>query len=577
MPVMRSIGAEHGIAVDFTAKKLHTRNSGSAIRWANDLRRRPEWCTHASLASTLASHGDGSVKIIRSEGSRSAFPVQRNFAIDKPATEGQCSLVECVPRTRGFVLIACQGTTPPKVVAAELRIRQSPRRLPSSEGCLAALDWADPLSKRWICPPLPPQIILSVRPPGVIQDNSTARGVWGNFMVVEDAAGGTDCALHYRQELGGISLHTISPYISWHCWHWPQFSTIIDSASSGRELDPAVRLSSPLGTLVRVEVHTSYLPAPPEQLGRGKKNEERMKTLAVHKHSAAGLLPVTRLAPSAAMDQSLTKNGFQLTTVDQTQEKAVKLVSATMPAAFHGDTTRTGISDPMSQTDRSLTNHQLDPPSFISGAIGEDTNQLVLNQGKQLRILACAGSHLHLFRPHYFSSICDILSGRVNLIFSSDPLPPSQSPACRNRQFDRCAKFPTQFRLLIGRRDPPLGPLSRALKYGALGTTSACQSQCRWLEIEVILTFFLFTTQRRANCLASGVFSLSLHLPSSAAMAGVNCMRNSPLVASPTHDPGIDGKAYFRAPTQDHGRSAPGLNLNDRTRDNGRTTSSRSS
>lgn len=30
--------------------------------------------------------------------------------------------------------------------------------------------------------------------------------------------------------------------------------------SSGRELDPAVRLSSPLGTLVRVEVHTSYLP-----------------------------------------------------------------------------------------------------------------------------------------------------------------------------------------------------------------------------------------------------------------------------------------------------------------------------
>lgn len=34
----------------------------------------PEWCTHASLASTLASHGDGSVKIIRSEGSQSAFP-----------------------------------------------------------------------------------------------------------------------------------------------------------------------------------------------------------------------------------------------------------------------------------------------------------------------------------------------------------------------------------------------------------------------------------------------------------------------------------------------------------------------
>lgn len=47
-----------------------------------------------------------------------------------------------------------------------------------------------------------------------------------------------------------------------------------------------------------------------------------------------------------------------------------------------------GISDPMSQTDRSLTNHQLDPPSFISGAIGEDTNQLVLNQGTKYRITA---------------------------------------------------------------------------------------------------------------------------------------------------------------------------------------------
>ncbi|OJZ81433.1 hypothetical protein ASPFODRAFT_84993 [Aspergillus luchuensis CBS 106.47] len=372
MPAMRPIGAEYSIVVDFTAKKLHTSM--------------PEWCTHLSLASTLASHGDGSVKIIRSEGSQSAFPVQKNFTVDKPATEGQCSLVECVLRTRGFVLIACQGATPSQVVAAELRIRQSPRRLPSSEVCFAALDWAEE----------------------------------------EDAAGGTDCALHFRQELGGISPHTISPYISWHCWHWPQFSTIVDSAS-GRGLDPAVRLSSPLGQ---------------------------------------------RLDPTQNQKGNLSK-----------------LDSANMPAASHGDTTPSGISDPMSQKHRSLTvssnQHQLDPPSFISGAIGEDTNQLVLNQGKQLRILACAGSHLHLFRPHYFSSICDILSGR---------------------QFDRCAKFSTQFRLLIGRRDPPLGPLSRALKYGALGT-----------------------------------------------------------------------KTYFRAPTQDHGKSAPGLNLNDRTRDNGRTTTSKSS
>ncbi|RAH53894.1 hypothetical protein BO85DRAFT_462556 [Aspergillus piperis CBS 112811] len=449
MPAMRSTGAEYSIVVDFTAKKLHTRNSGSAIRWANDLRR---------------SHGDGSVKIIRSEGSQSAFPVQKNFTVDKPATEGQCSLVECVLRTRGFVLIACQGATPSQVVAAELRIRQSPRRLPSSEVCFAALDWAGPKGeiragktgrpqsiegrglgkisgrstqcKMDLPPSLPPQINLSVRPAD------------GKVVVVEeeeeDAAGGTDCALYFRQELGGISPHTISPYISWHCWHWPQFSTIVDSAS-GRGLDPAVRLSSPLG----------------------------------YKHSAADLLPT---APPPALSGSSQR-------LDPTQNlkgNLSKLDSANMPAASHGDTTPSGISDPMSQKHRSLTvssnQHQLDPPSFISGAIGEDTNQLVLNQGKQLRILACAGSHLHLFRPHYFIS-----------------------PAFQNRQFDRCAKFSTQFRLLIGRRDPPLGPLSRALKYGALGTE-----------------------QKRANCLASGVFPPSIHLPSSSStvvMAGVNCAR----------------------------------------------------
>lgn len=58
----------------------------------------------------------------------------------------------------------------------------------------------------------------------------TVVGSGGGGEEEEDAAGGTDCALHFRQELGGISPHTISPYISWHCWHWPQFSTIVDSA-----------------------------------------------------------------------------------------------------------------------------------------------------------------------------------------------------------------------------------------------------------------------------------------------------------------------------------------------------------